>query len=109
MQAEQVWPEDLGPGPESKSGWRGLALTREGAQQRCRLGHSTASGVIDQDSVASQQGVSAAEEDLRRVSRNEREWKHFQPHQPGEEELDIIRLLDIEGVWYFWIAVHNYV
>ena len=83
MQAEQVWPEDLGPGPESKSGWRGLALTREGDQQRCRLGHSTASGVIDQDSVASQQGVSAAKEDLRRVSRNEREWKHFQPHRPG--------------------------
>ena len=101
MQAEQVWPEDLGPRPESKSGWQGLALTREGAQQRCRLGHSTASGVIDQDSVASQQGVSAAEEDLRRVSRNEREWKHFQPHRPGEEELHIIRLLDIEGMWYF--------
>ena len=97
MQAEQVWLEDLGPGPESKSGWRGLTLAREGAQQRCRLGHSTASGVIDQDTVASQQWVSATEEDLRRVSRNEHEWKQFQRHWPGEEKLDIIRLLDIEG------------
>lgn len=29
VQAEQVWPEDLGPRPEGKSGWRGLALTEK--------------------------------------------------------------------------------